>query len=105
MGRLRYLHLVGVMTAIPKPDAPRFSDDELVEILNTTRQRSIIIRDTGPDHDSVDVPITHMPGCAYRFVRDQTGWTYFMLRSPGEVKLKIAGTLDECLGLFASDWS
>jgi hypothetical protein len=85
------------MTAIPKPHVSRFSDDEIADIINTTRQRSTVTRDTGPEHDRIDVAITYMPDSAYRFERDASGWTYFILKSHDELKLVIAGTLDECL--------
>lgn len=85
------------MTASPKSTAARFSDDEIADIINATRQRSMVVRDTGPGHDRIDVSITYMPQSAYRFERDATGWTYFLLVSPGDLKLIVAGTLEECL--------
>lgn len=85
------------MTAIPKSHAPRFTDDALADIINATRQRSKVTRHTGHDRDRVDVSITYMPDSAYRFERDATGWTYFILKSPDELKLVVAGTLEECL--------
>lgn len=94
------------MTAFPLPEEPRFSDEELIDIIDATRQRSTVTRHTGPDHDRVDVPIRYMPGCAYRFERDKTGWSYFLLKSPGEeLKLVVAGTLEECLGMLRTNWS
>jgi hypothetical protein len=54
---------------------PRFSDDQLVDIINATRLRSPIMRDSGPDYDRVTIVIPYQQGSAYRFERDATGWT------------------------------
>lgn len=81
---------------------PRFSPDELLDIIDGTRLRSPVMRDKGPDHDSIDLLIPHMPGCSYRFARDRTGWTYLIYTAADEFKLMASGTLGECLGVFAA---
>jgi hypothetical protein len=81
---------------------PRFSEDELVDIIIGTRMRSAVHRDTGPEHDRIDILIPHMPGCSYRFERDRSGWTYLLHTSRDECKLISVGTLPECLGILGS---
>ena len=73
---------------------PRFSSDELVDIINTTRMRSTVTRDSGPDHDAVDLVIPHMPGSTYRFARDNTGWTYLLHVAPDQVKPILRPSVD-----------
>ena len=80
--------------------APRFTEDELVEIIDGTRFRTPVMRDSGPDHDSVDVLHPHNRDCRYRFARDATGCTYLLLLSTREHKLLVSGKLTECLALL-----
>jgi hypothetical protein len=78
----------------------RFTVDELVAIIDGTRLRSKVRRTIGPELDLVDVLLPHMPGCAYRFARDATGWTYLLHVAPEQTRLLVAGTLAECLTLI-----
>jgi hypothetical protein len=79
---------------------PRFSDDELIDIITGTRLLSAVFRDTRPDRDRVDIALPHRPGHFYRFERDSTGWTYLLFATADQFKLVIAGELVECLALF-----
>jgi hypothetical protein len=76
---------------------PQFSDEEIIDILNVTRLCSAVMRDTGPDHDRIDLVIPHIPGCAYRFERDGTGWTSLVFTAFDHSALVASGTLAECL--------
>ena len=78
----------------------RFTDDELVEILNATGLRSVVLRDNGPGHDRLDLLLPHMEGHSYRFERDATGHTYLLHSAPEELKLITSGTLEDCLDTF-----
>lgn len=77
-----------------------FTDDELVDILNCTGLRSIVMRDNGPGHDRIDLLLPHLVGHSYRFERDAVGYTYLLHSSPGELKLITSGTLEDCLDNF-----
>lgn len=77
-----------------------FTDDELVDIINGTGLRSVVMRDNGPGHDRIDLLLPHMDGHSYRFERDATGHTYLLHSSPSDLKLITSGTLDDCLENF-----
>jgi hypothetical protein len=96
-------HHTGIihMTLPIRMSAPRFSDDELVDIINATRLRSRVMRDKGPVHDRIDLLIAHQPGSAYRFERDATGWTYLVHIASDQWKLIASGSLADCLSTFA----
>lgn len=81
-------------------NAPRFTPDELIDIIDGTRFRTSITRDSGPDHDRIDVPHPYKRDCLYRFARDSTGWTYLLRISPDEYKMLVGGKLSECLALL-----
>lgn len=78
----------------------RFSDDDLIDILNATGLRSVVMRDNGPGHDRLDLLIPTMAGSSYRFERDAIGHTYLLHASPDDLKLITSGTLTECLDMF-----
>lgn len=80
--------------------APRFTADELVDIINGTGLRSVVMRDNGPGHDRLDLLLPHMEGHSYRFERDATGYTYLLHAAPGDLKLLASGSLDDCLRDF-----
>jgi hypothetical protein len=81
---------------------PRFSDDDLKSIITATNLRSALIRDSGPDHDAIDLPIPH--GAVYRFQRDATGThLLFIGADDHDRRLMASGTLAECLKRFDSD--
>lgn len=79
---------------------PRFSDDELIDIINATRLRSPVHRALAQDHDRIDILIPHMTRSWFRFQRDATG-TALLLIGAEDQKLMRSGTLDECLNIFA----
>jgi hypothetical protein len=81
--------------------APWFSDDDIIEILDATGLRSAI-RDSGPGHDRLDLPIPHVAEHAYRFERDAAGSTYLLHVSPDDLKLLAVGTLADCLSKVRS---
>lgn len=78
----------------------RFSDDYLIDILTATGLRSLVMRDSGPGHDRLDLLIPHQTGSSYRFERDAVGHTYLLHASPCDLKLLTSGTLAECLDMF-----
>ena len=80
----------------------RFSDDELIDILNTTGLRSVVMRSTSNERERIDLLIPHVPGRSYRFERDTTGNTYLLYASPNELKLLVSGLLETCLRHFGS---
>lgn len=80
--------------------AHHFTDDEMIDILNGTGLRSVVMRDNGPGHDRLDLLLSHMPGHSYRFERDATGCTYLLHSAPGDLRLLASGSLDDCLDKF-----
>jgi hypothetical protein len=94
MGDHRHRDLVADMSP------PRFSDEELIDILNATRLRSPVMRDIGPEHDRVEIMIPHLSGCSYRFQRNASEWTCLVFMAPGHWKLMASGSLAECLSAF-----
>lgn len=80
---------------------PRFSADDIADIINATGLRSAVLRDNGPGHDRIDVMISHRPDCSFRFELDAVGHVYLLHASPCELKLLMSGTLTECLSMFA----
>jgi hypothetical protein len=77
-----------------------FSDDELVDILNGTGLRSVVMRSTSHDHDRIDLLIAHVAGSSYRFERDARGGTHLLHVSPCDLKLLASGSLEDCLRDF-----
>lgn len=80
----------------------RFTDDELIDILNTAGLRSVVLRSTSDERDRIDLLIPHIPGSSYRFERDATGYTHLLYAKPNELKLLVTGLLETCLRYFDS---
>lgn len=80
----------------------RFSDDEIIDILNTTGLRSVVMRSTSEGQDRIDLLIPHIPGRSYRFERDAKGQTHLLYVNPTELKLLVSGLLETCLRYFDS---
>lgn len=76
---------------------PRFSDDELIDILNGTGLRSVVMRSTSHGHDRIDLLIPSNAGSSYRFEKDARGHVHLLHASPDDLRLLASGTLDDCL--------